>query len=75
VDSDLRMGPFPVYGQPPLLRESLRPVTWSRIIANFVRMENQFELLNALVDAIHDAVTQYVGEADMWVRCRSCLCR
>ena len=29
-------------------------------------MENQFELLNALVDAITDAVTQYVGESDMW---------
>jgi hypothetical protein len=29
-------------------------------------MENQFELLNALADAITDAVTQYVGEAEMW---------
>ena len=29
-------------------------------------MENQFELMNSLIDAITDAVTQYVGEVNMW---------
>ena len=29
-------------------------------------MENQFELMNALINAITDAVTTYAGEVDMW---------
>ena len=29
-------------------------------------MENQFELMNALINAITDAVTTYAGEVEMW---------